>query len=130
PCERLPVRHERSRIWAQISPDQSRSRVDRIRLDPHSILETRFRCSDIVIRLLEAAPRFIESPAVIVASQAAGLDESVRQIGTAVSALPIDKAIGSLEFFVQNQIFTEQPDRLDADLVKLGQGSDGHPIPP
>jgi hypothetical protein len=91
PGERFPIRDERSRIRAQISPDQAGPHSDRIRLDTHFIFEARFGSGDIVIGLLDAAPGFIESPTVIVAAQATLFDESVGQVGSTVSALPVDK---------------------------------------
>src|SRR5262249_28288629 len=77
PGEGLQYRTLGGRGRAQIGPQQAAEFSDRVCLDGALLLSGGARMSMIVIRLFDAAPGFIEAPAVIVATQALLLDVAV-----------------------------------------------------
>src|SRR6266508_4023686 len=71
PIKRLPIGNERRRLRPKIGPNQASQGFEGIGLDVDFVFESCSRCSDIVVRLLDAATGLVESPTVIVTAQAA-----------------------------------------------------------
>ena len=128
PGERLPVGHQRSRLGSEISPDQAGLGFHGIRRDADLVLEVSLRSRDVFIRLLGAAAVLVEQPAVIVAAQPALLDESVRQVGAAMRAMPVDQPVGAAQILVERQVLAQQANGLDGLVVELADRGDGHPV--
>ena len=130
PGERLPVRHQRRRKRAEIGPDQPGSSLHRIGLDvdvANFMLAS--GCADVLERLRQAVAALVEPPAVIVAAQAALLDDAVGEIGATMRAMPVEQAERAGEVLVQDQVFAQQPHRLDAvGLVEFAGAGDRHPV--
>src|SRR5215468_1739519 len=130
PSKRLPVWNERSRLGSEIGPDQTGVGFHWIGFDVNLIFKMRFPGTDIVIGLLDTPARFIEQPAVIIASQPALLNKTIGQIGPAMRALPVDETERSMQVFVQNKVFPEKTDRFHEFSIEFRHRRDRHPIAP
>src|SRR5690349_6353110 len=91
PSKRLPVWNEGSRFGPEVGPDQAGMRLDRIGLDANLIFEAYVLRADIIVRVLDTSIHFLEQPAVIITSQTALFNETIREIGTAMRTLPVDE---------------------------------------
>ncbi|MNV71430.1 hypothetical protein D3C71_1644490 [compost metagenome] len=65
---------------------------------------------------------------MVVATQAALLDEGIGQVGTTVRALTVDQAIATAQILVEHQVFAHEPDSSHGLFIKLGRGCDRHPV--
>src|SRR5262249_2240518 len=128
--KRLPIWNEGSRFGPEVGPDQAGMRLDRIGLDANLIFEAGVLRADIIVRLLDTPPRFVEQPAVIITPQTALLDETIREIGTAMRALPVDETERTLQIFVENKVFPEKTDRFRGFSIEFRYRRDRHPIAP
>ena len=128
PQERLVVRHQRRGPRAEIGPHHAALRFHRIRIDADFVAKVRFGVGDVFKRLLEAASGFVEMPAMVIAPDAALLDEAVRQIGAAMRTVPVDESVGAGHVAVEHEILAHQADRLDRVAVELVLGGDRHPV--
>src|SRR5262245_41813865 len=97
PGERLPIRNQGRGLRAEIGPNQSSMRLDRISRDLHFVLEAGLRVGDVFVGLLGAGSMLVEEPAVIVAAQTALLDESIRGIRPAMGAMAVDQTVSSAQ---------------------------------
>ena len=74
----------------------------------HPLVE---RAARRLARLLQAAGRSVEQPAVVQAAQAAVLQPPVAQVGAAVGAVQPQQARLALLVAEQHQVFAQQPHR-------------------
>jgi len=65
---------------------------------------------------------------MIAAAQAVILDDAVEHVGAAMRALPVDQTVAAILRFECDQVLAEQPDRLDPQLVDLGDRSKRMPV--
>ncbi|MNS71300.1 hypothetical protein D3C72_1046650 [compost metagenome] len=128
PAERFVVRQKRRWQRPHIGPQQPALLLHRIGLDLDLFLQFQVRRRHIVIGLFDALPRLVEQPAVIVAAQAALLDEGVGQVGATVRALTVNQAVPPAQILVEHQILAHQSDGADGFLVELGRRRDRHPV--
>jgi len=80
--------------------------------------------------LLGALAGLVEHPAVLHAAEAMLFRNSVGEIYSAVRANGIDQAVGARAVFVENEILTEQANRLGGALGQFACGGDGVPVAP
>src|SRR6185312_2570280 len=131
PGERLPVRHQRRGKRAEIGPDQPGMLAHRIRFDPDARFHVGVGMGHVLVRLGDARAFLVIKPAVIVAAQAALLDEAIGHVGAAMAAMPVDEAPGAGKIAIQRKVFAHEPHRLDpCGLVELAGAGDGLPIAP
>src|SRR5258707_6321659 len=91
PGERLPDRQLRYRLRPHIGPEEPGAFLHRISLGRTAILGARARIDGVVIGLLDATPAFVHQPAVIVASDAGLLDESLGEILAPSPAMSVEQ---------------------------------------
>ena len=96
--------------------------------DADLVTEPDLRRVGVLERLLEAGARLVEHPAMIVAAQAALLDDAVAEIGAAVRAVPLQQSVVSGKILVQHQVLAKQPHRLGWRVVQFGDSGNGLPI--
>ncbi len=130
PVEWLPDRQLRCRQRPHIGPEQPHAFLHRIGARPATLLGARARIDEVVIRLLDAAPGLVHQPAVIVAANAALLDEAVAEIGAAMRTLPIEQPETAAEILIEHEILAHQTHGLDRVVVELARTADRHPIAP
>ena len=79
----------------------------------------------VLVRLGDARAFLVVEPAVIIAAQAAFLDEAVGHVGAAVAAMPVDQPVSAAEIAIEHEVFAHQAHRLDAvGLVELAGAGD------
>jgi hypothetical protein len=65
---------------------------------------------------------------VVVAAQAALLDEAVGEIGAAMRAMAVDHAVGAGEILVEDEVLAEQPHGFHRVAVELADAGDRPPV--
>jgi hypothetical protein len=128
PREEFPIRHQGSRRRPEIGPDEATQFGDRISLDPDLVPKPGLGMGQILVRLREADSRVVVEPAVIIAAQTAALDIAVAEVGAAMPAMPVEKAISAAEILVEHKIFAHEPHRLRPRLVELAGAGDRPPV--
>jgi hypothetical protein len=81
-------------------------------------------------RLVEAPPRLVEQPAVVVAAQPALLHVAVRQVGAAVGAVAVDQAVAAAAVAVEDEVLAHDADRPGRGGIELGHARDRVPVAP
>src|SRR5882724_10615543 len=104
PREEFPVRHERPRLGTEISPYEPAQFLDRIGLDADLVAQPRLRMRHVLIGLRQAAAVRVVEPAVIIAAQPAFLDIAVAEVGAAVPAMAIEKAVFAAKVLVEDEV--------------------------
>src|SRR5262249_8466222 len=125
-----PGRHERRRGRPEVCPQEPSLRLDRVRLDAHTIFEARLGVGRLLERLLQAPARVIPEPAVVVATEPAVLDPAVPKIRAAVWAMATARAVVSGAILVEDETLANEAHGLGGLVVQLRDGRDRHPVPP
>src|ERR1017187_997182 len=99
-----------------------------MRLDTDFVAESGLGLRYVFVGLLEAAAVAIEQPAVIIAAQAALLDESVRHVRAAMRAMAIHQSEGAGHVLVESEILAHQTHGFDGLRVEFAESGDGHPV--
>ena len=128
PGEELPIRHQRTRLRAEIGPEQPAPLLDRVGFDADFVAQPPLRVRHVLVGLRQAGAVGIVEPAVIVAAQPAFFDIAVAEIGAAMPAMAVEKPEPAAEILVEDEVLAEQAHRPDAGLGELAGAGDRPPV--
>src|SRR4029077_17782466 len=86
------------------------------------------RMRHVFIRLGQTAAVRVVEPAVIIAAQPAFLDIAIAEVGAAVPAMAIEKAVCAGKILVKYEVLAHQPHRERAGTIELAGTGDRPPI--
>ncbi len=114
PDERPPSREQRRRTRPHIDEDQAAELGGLVRLHGALLTKATARLDDVLEGLLDAGAVHRELPAVVLAADAVGLDDTVGEAGAAVRAVAVDDAELARAFPVDHKVLAEHADLLGA----------------
>ena len=114
PREQIPHRQNRHRRRAHVHEDQPATLLNRVRLQPHLVLETAARR---LRRLIHARAGLIEEPTMVRAPQAFWLRDTVGHVRLAVRTRRFDTADRPLRVPIQDQILPKKANLLGGGLI-------------
>src|SRR5262249_62329289 len=117
PGERLPDGELRRRLWPHIGPQQPRAFLHRISDGRATLLRPRARISQVVVRLLDAAPTLVHQPAVVIAADASVFDEAIREVGSAMRTMAVAEAQTFALVPIRHGIFAHPADWTGGGLL-------------
>src|ERR1700722_4531771 len=126
----VPVGQQRRRLGPQVNPKEAGFLLYLVRLDANLVPETTLRMQCLLKRLMKASAGVVEQPAVVIAAQAALLDEAVRQVRAPVRAVLVDEPVVPALIAVQSQVLAQDAHRLHGLLAELRRTRDGMPVTP
>ena len=127
PDEQVVAGQERSRVGAQVGPDEPAQLLGPVGDGPHLAREHRLAGLG---RHLEARALAVELPAVVGAADAFLVDDRVDQRRPPVGALLLEEAEATPPVAEEDEVLAQQADLLGRPGLEFDGGGDGEPIAP
>ena len=128
PVKGFPVGQLGRGQGAHVGPEQAGQRLDRVGLDLDLAFLTGLRIDLILVGPCHALPLCVVLPAVVVAADAVCFNKAIAQVGAAVCALAVHQPVTTAQVFVEHQVFTHQPHRLDRVAVEFVDARNRVPV--